>query len=56
MSIEITSKMIDAGIDANLVNRGTNSDIEDLVSEIYRAMESERQNDRAAQPIDHPAP
>jgi len=41
--IDITGDMVAAGVDANLLNRGTDVDSDDLVVEIYRAMELARQ-------------
>ena len=43
MRINITEDMVAAGVDANILNRGTDVDSDELVVEIYSAMESARQ-------------
>ncbi len=53
INMEITDDMIAAGIDANLLNRGVDMDSDELVIEIYRAMESVRRTDREVSANDH---
>jgi len=53
INMEITDDMIAAGIDANLLNRGVDMDSDELVIEIYRAMESVRRTDREVSADDH---
>lgn len=53
MDTIVTKQMIDAGIDANLLNRGKDADSGELVKEIYRAMELARQDLRAVQLDEH---
>ena len=43
MDTIVTKQMVDAGIDANLLNRGKDADSGELVKEIYQAMELARQ-------------
>ena len=45
MRENITTDMITAGIDATLLYRGKEADLETLVVEIYRAMEFARRNE-----------
>jgi len=54
--INITGDMVAAGVDANLLNRGTDVDSDDLVVEIYRAMELARQGIDVKRSDDHQAP
>ncbi len=53
MDTIVTKQMVDAGIDANLLNRGKDVDSGELVKEIYRAMELARQEPRAVQLDEH---
>ena len=53
MDTIVTQQMIDAGIDANLLYRGKDADSGELVKEIYRAMELERQDPRVVQLDEH---
>ena len=53
MDTIVTKQMVDAGIDANLLNRGKDVDSGELVKEIYRAMELARQEPRAVRLDEH---
>lgn len=53
MSKKITRPMIDAGLDASLLCRGSDADPEEMVLGIYRAMESARQIDHEVSTTDH---
>ena len=54
MRIDITDNMVAAGVDANILNRGIDVDPDELVVEIYRAMESARQGLDVSESDDHP--
>ena len=52
----ISESMIEAGINADILNRGKDADVAELVIEIFRAMELARRSDHGAGVGDHPGP
>jgi len=56
MDTIVTKQMVDAGIDANLLNRGKDADSGELVKEIYRAMELARLELGVSKSNDHQVP
>lgn len=52
----ISNAMIEAGMSADILNRGKDADDADLVVEIFRAMEQARRSDHGVSIDDHPGP